>query len=249
MIVNTEKDDLRRAIAKLGGITLDGNGKQAGNLWGNMARDAHADKRFNFVPGCGLVFKRESGLSVDRMALYLVELEYLRTDDLTELEDKLQRIIAGAVLWSEQKSDSYGFGPGYDSYDANFQAPDDEEEPEEVRERTPEEQDAYGDIIAFLMGDIDELETISNSADEPPVTTIPWNPFFTLALDFKNRTFKSAKGGAMKATRSNWIQERLSRASPESRETVKRLLIETLEAMERKRGIDLTAEKKAVTDA
>jgi hypothetical protein len=245
MIVNTEKDDLKRAIAKMGGITLDGR-DGAGCLWGAMARDAHADRRFNFVPGVGQVFKRVSGLSVDRIALYLVELEYLKTDDLTELEDKLQRVIAGAVLWSEQKSDGYGCDPCH----ANFEAPDDEEEAEDVRERTAEEQDAFGDIIAFLMGDIDELPVNSDDSDElPPITETSGNSFSAVELDFKHHAYRSAKGGLMKAVQTEWIRKRLARASPESRDTVKRLVIETLEAMERKRGIDLTAEKKAVSDA
>jgi hypothetical protein len=295
MIVNIEKDDLRRAIAKIGGIQLNGNGHQAGALWGSMARDAHADRRFNFVPGVGQVFKRSAGLPVDRMVCYLIELEYLKTDDLTELEDKLQRVIAGDVLWSAQKSAfSYDNTTPVYGYYPEFEAPEEEDEPEEVRTITAEEQDAYGDIIAFLMGDIEELPTNSDDTDELPhseevnkaargvspvasaysqlnraLNELPGGgqttgevtnsyaghelpfadvPYKSAVPDCIRQAIKSREGERMKS-RSEWIKERLSSAPPESREKVKRLIIETLENMERKRNIDLTEEKKAVTDA
>jgi hypothetical protein len=253
MIVNTEKDDLRKAIAKMGGIQLDGDGFQAGYLWGSMARDAQRDKRFNFVPGVGLVLKLQAGLPVDRIAAYLFELDYLKSDDLTELEEALTRTISGALIYSAQKSDC-GQGEEFSDYGdyPEFDAPEDDEEPEEVKTRTAEEIDAYGDIIAFLMGDIDELPSdTANGEPSGPVQNIA-----TPESDQKQATSnelpapgRNIKGARMKLARSEWITERLSRASPESRETVKRLIIGTLEAMERKRGIDLTAEKKAVADS
>ena len=203
-----------------------------------MARDAHKDRRFNFVPGCGLVFKREAGLPVDRMVSYLVELEYLRTDDLTEFEEVLRQVIAGKSVWSMQRTESE-----MDYYAGYFEAPDEDEEPEEFQERTPEEIDAYGDIIAFLMGDIEEIPI----ADDAPIT----------ADDPLNCVESTSKGGdTMPLTAKRdlkyhpaAIRARLAKLPPYKRETVKRLILETLHAMERKRGIDLTAEIQAVSDA
>lgn len=143
-----------------------------------MARDAHKDRRFNFVPGCGLVFKREAGLPVDRMVSYLVELEYLRTDDLTEFEEVLRQVIAGKSVWSMQRTD------------------------------------------------LNCVESTSKGGDTMPLTA--------------KRDLKYHPAA---------IRARLAKLPPYKRETVKRLILETLHAMERKRGIDLTAEIQAVSDA
>ena len=52
-----------------------------------------------------------------------------------------------------------------------------------------------------------------------------------------------------KPSNAEWIRDRLSGLSLESQEKVKVIVLKTLENMESKRGIDLSAKKKAVLDA
>lgn len=244
MRVNTEKDCMKRAIAKIGGIQLDGNGKQAAYLFGKMAVDAHADRQFNFVPGVGQVFKRAAGLDVDRVISYLFELEYLESDSLTEFEEKLRLIIGGALIYSAQKSD-YDYEAMEAAYMATFEAPSNEELPHDFMTLTADEEDLYGDIISLLMGDSEELETApldifdnetgtNTSAVLPPETALN-----TKAIARQARVIKL----------TNEIRFRLYSVSTNERLKVMLLVLETLENMEHRRKIDLSEEKRAVIDS
>lgn len=244
MRVNTEKDDLKRAIAKIGGIQLDGNGKQAAYLFGKMAVDAHSDRQFNFVPGVGQVFKRAAGLDVDRVISYLFELEYLATDELPEFEEKLRLIIGGATLWSAQKSE-YDYTAMESAYMATFEAPEDDELPRDFMDLTPEEEDLYGDIIALLMGDAEDFETapldLFDDETETSTSSIlrPETALNIKAIAVQARTIKL----------TNEIHYRLYNVPINIRDKIKRLVIETLENIEHKRKINLSEEKLAVTDS
>lgn len=267
-IVNVEKDDLKRAIAKMGGITLNGNGHQAAGLWGAMAKDCHADKSCNFVPGVGLLFKVEGGRPVDTICSWLVELDYLRSDDLNDFCEALRRQLSGVSVWSQQKSDygqeaviEYGHYPEYDLI------PDMDVDSEEcdVRERTEEEEDMFGDIIAFLMGSQDEISPNENSDELTDIqncdelqnlsrTPIPATNYRqankTMArIDERGGTNAGVKGGRMKMTRAEIIKEKLSRASPESKQRIIESVLTVLTRHELRSGKDLSAIKQDMEEA
>lgn len=255
MLINIEKDDLRRAIAKMGGIRLDGDGHQAGGLWGSMARDAHANKSFNFVPGVGLMFKRDAGLPVDRVSQYLCELDYLKTDDLNELRDAIQKTISGGLVWSMQKS-SYNEEetPEYGDYPEYDLVPDIGENETEVRTRTAEEEDMYGDIIAFMMGSLDEISTSEddNKPADIPQTASTEQPEMNktpLRSHELSTGHGAAKGERLKLSRAEIIKEKLTKATPESRERIKADLLATLTRYELRTGEDMTALKEIISDA
>ncbi|HEY5798629.1 MAG TPA: hypothetical protein VIT92_00335, partial [Burkholderiaceae bacterium] len=146
--IDTERDGMEAAIAKMGGLELDGARRRFGLRPEELAMRGNGIQR---------VFTGK-GMSIDRMGSALAELGYVDMDengkyDMVDFEEKLQEILGGGKVLTAD---------GWNAYAAEQHAAamaevgaDSEQEYDAIQEEADSLADFYGDMQAMFESGLD----------------------------------------------------------------------------------------------
>ena len=150
-VVDTEKDTLLQAVARLGGINRD----EAVGQWGLDGPDLKTKTGVRYA-------FHKNGRSIDDMRLALIEHGYLNPDNLTDLEEKLQDSLKGNPHYTPQALQLQAERDAAENEALDLASADEDATAEAVEEAQDEIRDDYDEDIGLLVEGIDA----NNLSDE-----------------------------------------------------------------------------------